>query len=576
MILERAGLRYLLRHPWLVGLSVLGVALGVAVALAVDLANDSARRAFQRSVETLSGRVTHQILGGPDGLPESVYRRVRVDAGMRASAPVVEGYARAPEIPGETFQLIGIDPLAGMQLQPNVAGLGNRVALTRLLTKPATGMLARHTAQRLGLEIGDVLRLSIGGQRRRITIVDLVEPADPVTRQALDAVILTDIATAQELLGMGGRLSRIDLVVTDGDTTGLERVRAVLPAGADITLSDRRSQALDQMTRAFRVNLTALSLLALLVGTFLIYNIMTFSVIQRRTLLGSLRVLGVTRKQIFVGIVTEALFIGVLGTALGIGLGIVLGNGLVERVVRTINDLYFVLTVREVTVLPWSVLKGVALGLGATVAAALAPAWEATRAPVSTVLRRSAIEIRARKRAPVVALAGVATAAVGTGVLLFPSRSLLLAYSGLFALIVGAALLIPWATMLMMRALQPFMGAAFGISGRMAARGVVAALSRTGVAILALAVAVSATMSVGIMIESFRHSFVDWLAATLRADVYVTAPVVHTSPSAATLDAGLVVRLAAAPGVAAVSTARRVRLDSPAGTTQLFVLDTTQ
>ena len=576
MILDRASLRYLLRHPWLVGLSVLGVALGVAVAVAVDLANESARRAFQLSVETLSGRFTHQIVGGPNGLPESVYRRLRVDAGVRSSRPVVEGYARAPQFPGETFQLIGVDLFADAEFRSDFGGLGTRAAVTRLLTQPATGVLARHSARRLGLNAGDTLMLSVGGQTHSVTIVDFIDAADPVSRQALDAVVLTDIATAQELLGMRGRLNRIDLVISGDNSALLERVRAVLPAGTDIIRAEQRSHALDQMTRAFRVNLTALSLLALLVGTFLIYNIMTFSVIQRRALIGSLRVLGVTRRQIFVRIVTEALVIGLLGTALGVALGIMLGNGLVERVVRTINDLYFVLSVREVTLVPWSLLRGTALGLGATVAAALLPAWEATRAPVSAVLRRSTTEARARQLAPRAAVAGLASVALGTLLLAFPSRSLLLAYSGLFALIIGAALLIPWATMAVMRGLQGVMGAGLGVPGRLAVRGVVATLSRTVVAVSALAVAVSASVGVGIMIDSFRHSFVDWLTATLRADIYVAAPVIHTSPSAATLDAGLVARLAAVRGVAAISTGRRVRLDAPAGTTQLFVLDTTQ
>ena len=94
MILGRASRHYLRRHPWLLSLSILGVALGVAVVVAVDLANESARRAFLLSVEALSGRATHEIVGGPLGLPEALYRNLRVKQGVRLSAPVVEGYAR--------------------------------------------------------------------------------------------------------------------------------------------------------------------------------------------------------------------------------------------------------------------------------------------------------------------------------------------------------------------------------------------------------------------------------------------------------------------------------------------------
>src|SRR3954451_5812602 len=102
-ILLKTSLRHMLRHPWQVGLAILGVALGVAVVVSIDLANTSARRAFALSTETITGRTTHQSVGGPSGLDEALYRRVRVDLGLRDSAPVVEGYAAALDHPGLTL-----------------------------------------------------------------------------------------------------------------------------------------------------------------------------------------------------------------------------------------------------------------------------------------------------------------------------------------------------------------------------------------------------------------------------------------------------------------------------------------
>src|SRR5262245_60475769 len=100
--LLKRSLRYLLKHPWQVVLAILGVALGVAVVVSIDLANGSAKRAFALSAETVAGRATHQIAGGPDGLDEAVYRKLRVELGIRAAAPLVEGYAAAPSHPGLT------------------------------------------------------------------------------------------------------------------------------------------------------------------------------------------------------------------------------------------------------------------------------------------------------------------------------------------------------------------------------------------------------------------------------------------------------------------------------------------
>ncbi|MCZ6733312.1 MAG: FtsX-like permease family protein [Gammaproteobacteria bacterium] len=571
MILRRASLRYLSRHPWVVVLSVLGVALGVAVVVAIDLANESAVRAFTLSVETLSGQATHQIVGGPRGLSEVTYRRLRIDAQVRTSAPVVEGHARLRDFVGQTFTLLGIDPFAEAKFRPYVSSGRDTPGLTQLLSEPATGLITRSTANRLGINAGDTLKLRIGTAYHTLSIVGLIEPTDSVTEQGLASVIVTDIATAQELLGMQGRLSWIDLIVPDDDSELTQRIQRILPKDATIIRSENRSHALNQMTRGFRVNLTALSLLALLVGMFLIYNIMTFSVIQRRELVGTLRALGVTRRQIFSQVIIEAMLIGGIGTVCGIALGIALGSGLVERVVRTINDLYFVVSVSELTVSPLSLLKGVAVGMGATLLAALAPAWEATGAPVSTVLQRSAVESRATRRAPRVALAGFAVVVLGIGLLAIPSRSLVLGFSALFVLVAGFVLVVPAATVWLMRGLKPVMGTLFGLLGRLATRGVVAALSRTSVAIAALAVAISATVGVGIMIDSFRQSFLDWLTASLRADIYVAAPVAQTGPSAATLDEDFIARVSTLPQVAAISTGRRVRLDGPRGVQQLLV-----
>lgn len=557
-------------------LSVLGVALGVAVVVAVDLANESARRAFLLSAETLVGRTTYQVIGGPQGLPEEVYRQLRIVERMRASAPVVEGYARTVGDDSRTLRILGVDPFAEGEFRSFAGATIGQADFIRLLTEPATAMVTEGTAARLAIELDQALTLAIGGRQHRITIVGLVATADPVAEQALDSVLLTDIATAQELLGMNGQLSRIDLIVAEADTSLLQRLRAAMPAGAEIIAASNRSQALDQMTRAFRVNLTALSLLALLVGAFLIYNIMTFSVVQRRELIGTLRALGVVRRQVFAHIIGEALAIGLIGTLIGMVLGVVLGKGLIEHVVQTINDLYFVLNVTDIALTPFSFVKGVLLGMAASVAAAMVPAWEATRTEVAAVLRRSAIETQWRRRARVGAFYGIALALVGSVVLLIPSRSLVLSYSSLFVIIVAFALLVPFGTSLLMRACRPVMSYAFGVVGRMAARGVVAALSRTGVAIAALAVAISATVGVGVMIDSFRQSFLDWLDETLAADIYVSAPVIETAPSAPVLDRELVARLASLAGVASVSTTRRVRIDDAEGTFQLRVLDTSE
>jgi putative ABC transport system permease protein len=573
-ILWLSSLRYLLRHPWQVGLSVLGIALGVAVVVSIDLANDSARRAFGLATETVTGRATHQIVGGPTGLPEEAYRRLRVEGGVRQAAPVVEADVPAPAFPGRTFHLLGIDPFAEAPFRPFLTAASAGGDLSALLVQPGTVLLSSETATQLGLSLGQRFDLRVGAVRQTVTLVGTLEPANDVSRRALENLIIADVSTAQEVLGTQGRLSRIDLILPEGAAgeAAVERLRALLPDGAQVVPAAARSQALEQMTAAFNLNLTALSLLALIVGMFLIYNTMTFSVVQRRTLIGTLRAVGVVRREVFVLVLSEAFIIGLVGTALGLLLGIVLGRGMVRLVTQTINDLYFVLSVRELAVSPLALVKGVALGLGATLVAALAPALEATAAPPRAVLSRSVIEGRALRDAPRLAVAGLISLALGTVLLFLPSRDLILSFGALMAVVLGFALLTPLATVLLMSVLGPAAGGLFGVLGRMAARGVVAALSRTAVAVAALMVAVSVTVGVGVMVDSFRQTVVNWLESSLQADVYVSAPSLISNRADTTLDPGLVARLEADPGVDWIGTYRRVTVEAESGPTELVAL----
>jgi putative ABC transport system permease protein len=572
----RTSLRYLLRHPWQLALSILGIALGVAVVVAIDLANGSARRAFTLSTETVTGRATHQVVGSSNGLDEGLYTRLR-DDNLRAKAPIVEGYltigGNAGDGGGRPLRLLGIDPFAEAPFRAFTGG-GNATmtpGFEALLTEPGSIIVSQQTAASFGVDAGGTLAARVGGKEVALTVVGLIDPADDASRRALDGLAIADIATAQETLGTVGRLSRIDLIL--GDEAAVERLDAVLPPDAEIVTPAARSATITQLTSAFETNLLALSLLALVVGMFLIYNTITFSVVQRRALLGTLRCLGVTRRQIFALIMLEAAGVGVVGALVGIALGIVLGRGLVGLVTQTINDLYFAVSVREVYIAPATLLKGALLGVGATVLAAAVPAREATLAPPRAVLRRSAIEDTIRLAVPRLLLGGVMLFVVGGALLLLPTRSLVVSFVALFCFVVGASLATPAITVGLMRALRPALGRGFGLLGRMAARDVTAALSRTSVAIAALMVAVSVTVGVGVMVSSFRETVVAWLDSTLEADIYVSPPGLAVNRVDATLDGRAVAAIKALPTVAATSGYRGVTTGSQFGQIQLLGLD---
>jgi putative ABC transport system permease protein len=310
------------------------------------------------------------------------------------------------------------------------------------------------------------------------------------------------------------------------------------------------------MTRAFDLNLTALSLLALIFGMFLIYNTLTFSVVQRRPILGELRALGVTRREITSLVLSEAAVLGAMGTGLGLLLGIVLGRGLVGFITQTINDLYFAVSVESLSLPPMVFAKGALLGLGATVLASLLPALEAGLATPRSAMARSVLEEKAKRAVPRAALLGLGFFLLGCVLLVLPSRSILMSFGGLFGIVMGIALLTPLTTAVIMALAAPLAGKVMGVLGAMAARGVVAAMSRTAPAMAALVVAVSVTVGLGIMITSFRSTVTRWLDGTLQSDIYVSIPGLVSSRAQGTLDPSLVQRLTTGPGVDGFSTYR--------------------
>ncbi len=565
------GLRDLVRRPLHTGLMVLGVALGVAVVIAIDLANTSARRGFARSTEAVTGRATHQVVGGPSGVPQEVYRRIRVEAGVRRSTPVVEGYAVALDLDRQPLHVLGLDALSDAPFRDHLGG-GSLAepGIARIFVDPRAVVVGSALAARYGLRIGSPLRLRVQDRIETLEVAGIAHASNADEAAALESVAILDVGAAQRLFRLGDRLSRIDLIAGESE---LARVAPVLPEGTRLAPATEQASTVGQMTEAFSLNLTALSLLALVVGMFLIYNTVTFSVVQRRAVIGTLRLLGATGGQVFALVLLETAAASAAGTALGIGLGWVLGQGAVRLVTQTINDLYYVLSVTGAPLTAATVAKAAGLGLGAGVLSAVPAALEAARVEPVEALRRSGFEDRARRAIPGVAAAGALLAGAGGLLLLASGRSLLASFAGLFAIVLGLALVAPLATVAAMALATPLAGRLAGTLGRLATRTVIRSVSRTGVAVAALSVAVAVTIGVGLMIQSFRATVANWLDLTLRADVFVGAPSAGGTRAFPTLSPDVPAKVAAVPGVAWVETFRSVRVSSPLGEVNLAVAD---
>ena len=581
-MLWSASFRHLLRHPVQLLLALVGLALGVATIVAVDVATGSAARAFELSLAAVQGPATHELDGGPAGIDEAWYVHLTRTLHVVRLNPVVDGYVT---VGNQALQLLGVDPLAaaGFAAGAQSAGAGailqgpsqlldSGAALAQWLSGTGAVVLTGDTAAQLALQPGAHFAVDAGGHALQGSLLGQIGAA----AGGLQAVMLTDISTAQTWLGLQGRLTRIDLRVPPG-RAGEAELRALsdaLPAGVTLAIAAQRARAGLDMTQAFNTNLRALGLLALLVGLFLVYGTMSFAIVQRRRSLGILRALGATRSQLLRVILLEATGLALVGGVLGLAAGALMGRALVGMVSQTINDLYYVVAVNSVTLPAGEPLLAIGAALAVALLAAAAPALEATYSAPQLTLRASVLEGRARRIAWLLLGAAVLLGLGCIGVVLLTQRSVLAGFAALVLAMLGVAAATPALLYGAARAL----GRSRLIASppvRLALGGIAGSLSRTGVAVAALAMAVTAMIGISIMVDSFRESLRDWLSQTLQADIYVGAPGPGFARPERRLDAAVTADLVRVAGLAGYSASRRALVDTDRGPVVLDAMDLT-
>ncbi len=524
--LNKSSLRYLLKHPWQFGLSVLGIAMGVAIVVSIDIANFSSSTAFNLSLNAVAGKATHQITGTSEGIPDSLYTYLRITKGFRNIAPVIETYLsiqNTNDSAKRVFKLLGIDlfaerPFRDYLSQSEVSVEGG---LKEFLTGPNSVILSKESLIKLNKRTGDSVTVLINGKEKTVFITGLIKEDDQ-NKSALENLIITDIASAQILTERSNRLDYIDLIIKNESEEKL--IKSLLPEGFQLQKSGSRSETAEQMLEAFNINLTSLSLLALIVGLFLIYNTMTFSVVQRKVLIATFRSIGVTSGEVSRMILLEAMITGIIGTLAGFAAAYFISKYLLIYISQTINDLYFVVSVREIYISPAIILKGVSLGIFATIISAIKPSREASEVHPRSAMIRSEQESSLIKKVPRMSIAGIMFIISGAVILIFPSKNIWLSYFGILPLIIGFALLTPVIIILTEKIFSPVYKKLFGITGKIASGSIIQNISRTYIAVAALALAVAATVGVGTMISSFRSTVVEWLEARLNADIFISAP----------------------------------------------------
>lgn len=533
----RASMRYFLRHPAQLALAVLGLAIGVAAVISVAAARSTIAASFADFTAQRDGAASHRIEARDGWVRDAEYVGLRRQLGDLPMAPVLT--QRVRDSLGNGWQLLGVDLLAERRFRELTAGALEQTdfPLDRWLAGEMLALAPASAPDRIELAGGAILQ----------RVADLPP-------NALGAALVVDLGVAQQLAAAGnsplppGAISHVDVIARDDQ---LPRIEALLPARLQVRVIEGSDTT--SISRAFELNLLALSLLALLVGAFIVFNTLRFFVLQRRRLFGLKRLLGMTAAQVARVIAAEALVLGLLGTGLGLALGVFLSDFVLRQMAGTVNALYYEVTAASASIGPLAWITASLVGIGGALAAAVGPALEA--ATIQAAPQRPAVAAPALSR--MMAVVG-ATCLAGAFVL-YKLPWLITALGAVFLLALGYVLCcIPLAVWLTGRLRTPL--------GRSALRGFAFSrlpftLNRTAAALAALILAVATVVGVDHMINSFRASVVDWLNFSLSADAYVAV-----RDDSSRLPDKLVAELQAAPGVADTSVflTREVAMDGQA------------
>ncbi len=530
-------------------LTVFGVALGVASVLSIQIINRNALAAFEGSVTAVSGEADFSVLGRMPAFSEGLFPEVLAEAGVAAAWPLYRVDVALLGREAFFLEVLGLDFFAPMK----VPWRGDAGDFSEALARPGWAAVTPSLAEGMGWAVGDSVGVAIGSRRVWLVVGALVD-FQALSPLASPRLVVMDIAQAQSLLGRRGEIHQIDVQAAEGvDRDALmARLQDRLGEGVRVMTPEQRERQAAGLLEAFRLNLTAMSLISLFVGLFLVYSSTQASLVRRRAEFGLLRSLGATRGQVLVLILGEVVLLGILGVLLGLPMGYWAAESNVEVVSATLANLYLLEEISSLQMPVW--LYGLAglIGIGGAMGGALLPALDMSRRDTRSLLAAFTLHEKIGTLAP-------RLFAIGTSFLLLsgvwyrvwgqawqPAGFVL----GI-ALLIGLPLLTPFV-------IQQVCGRirirGFGLGYSLKSLGV--RLQTSSFAVASLGIAVSMLIGITLMIGSFRQTLEVWVTTSIQADIYISPQSWRGKGNEAFLEPALAAALAGHPGVVAVDRLR--------------------
>lgn len=531
-------------HAWRSATAVLAVMLGVALAFSVHLINASALDEFASAARSAGGQPDLELRAPQGALDESLYGRIATDGEVAAASPVLELQTLAITRDGRraTLRVLGVDALSVGALAPQLVPAPAKGADRLAVLSPGHAFL--NAAAQAVLPV-DRIRLQAGLALHDLQVSGTVAAGG-------GPLAMMDIAAAQDLFGRGGQLTRIDVKLRPGVSREAWLRRMALPAQVQAAEPGDAGQRVSQLSRAYRVNLTVLALVALFTGAFLVFSVLALSVARRAQQFALLGVLGLTAGQRLRLVLAESALLGALGSVLGVALGTALAAAALSLLGGDLGGGYFP---GVQPTLQWSAGAAAGYGLLGVVAAMVGgwlPARSAARLPLAQTLKGLGTALPRGRRH----LAGWLALAAALGLALLPPIAgiPLAAYVSVGLLLVGGISVLPGAVGALYDRIAPHV--AHRLLPLLAVERARRVRESAAVAVSGVVAALSLAVALTVMVASFRQSVADWLDVLLPADLYLRTSNSTASGDTAFLEPALVQALPQVPGVARVATQR--------------------
>jgi putative ABC transport system permease protein len=522
------SVRNLRRHFGRALIVVLGIALGAAVFTSVRISVHASLESFTRSMEFFAG-ASEKVLVHPGGyVSEEVIPILQQHPAVSRISPLLTTYVRGSRERGDSFLLIGIDPIMDRSFRrwrTGVEAAGRpETRWPDLIADPYALLVSEALANELGVAPGGRVTLDHTSGAHDFQVLGILIPEELALVEG-GRVAITDIATFQEFTGLLGVVDRIDMILSPGTTPQeLTQLVAVLPEALELLSPSAARDSGTAMIRAYQLNLSVLSFASLFVGMFLVYSLVALNAASRRRELAVMRSLGASPRLLFQLFLSEGALFGLVGWLVAIPLSTVMVNYLLQIVSRTISTLFVRVQPESLALSPWEVLISFGLTVGVSVLAAYQPAREAMG-----VAPKEAMEIAQRgvqgRRPParlVLPALGCIAACIPLSMMPGVAGVPMPGYLAILLLFIGFALLAPWMLHSMGRVLAPGLRRTAGVAAYLAGRYVWVSGTRTSISVGALITAVALFTALVIMIHSFRHTVELWVQQTVSGDLFVT------------------------------------------------------